>query len=236
MKKYLFALLFMAVLGYSGAANAGLITIGTAQFGGTGDHYNLIWQDDNNGNSLVWLDYSNEALNWNAQKNWAAGLDLTYNWFSDYSVSWFDESWRLPSTVDEAYSECDAGYDGTTPAGYNITTSEMGHLYYVELGNKGYYATNGTYPQTGWGLNNTGNFDNLISEKYWSGTEYTGDYYDAWLFSMEYGNQYARYQSHSYYGLAVRNAQVSVVPEPGTFLLFGIGLAGLGLWLRKLRS
>ena len=85
------------------------------------------------------------------------------------------------------------GYDGTTTGGFNITSSEMGHLYYTELGNKGFFATDGTNPQPGWGLSNTGDFQNLNPNpnQYWSGTELATDTINAWFFSFFHGAQSA---------------------------------------------
>jgi len=79
--------------------------------------------------NITWLDYSNAPDTWQNQVSWAANLAVTVN-----GVTY--DNWRLPATVDGPYVW---GYDGTTTAGYNITTSEMGHLYYTELVNKGYY-------------------------------------------------------------------------------------------------
>ncbi len=46
--------------------------------------------------------------------------------------------------IEEASSAYTAGiYNGTTTAGYNITSGEMGHLFYVGLGNDGWYDTSG---------------------------------------------------------------------------------------------
>ena len=212
------------ILTIAGSANATLTTIGTATYGGS--NYNLIWDDDNNGNSVIWLDYTNSAASWSDQKAWAAGLDaqLTYNIDPAYNVIWDDPAWRLPSTVDGTYV---LGFDGTTTAGYNITTSEMGHLYYTELGNLGYYDTSGNGPQSGWGLNNTGDFENLIASWYWSGTEYAYFPGFAWGFGMDSGYQRHHYEGNHYYGLAVRSGQVSAVPVPGAIWLFGSGLAGM---------
>lgn len=231
MKKKLWAGLVtgLFMVGMSGMAQATLITIGQATYYG-GD-YNLIWDDDNNGNSVVWLDFTNFPNNWSAQNGWAAALDsaLTYNIDAAYTVDWATNEWRLPTTVDGPYLQ---GYDGTTTAGYNITSSEMGHLYYEELGNL----------EGGYGLQNTGDFDNLTEFCYWSGTEtaYNYIYMDpltdyAWVFDMGLGWQDLNVLHNLVYGLALRSGQVSAdpVPEPATIVLFGTGLAALVGYNRK---
>ena len=212
-------------------AQAALQTIGTATYNST--DYNLIYDNDL---EITWLDYSNNLGNWDEQVDWAAGLntpgELTYNFNPGVSMNWGD-AWRLPTTVDGPW---EWGNDGTTTAGYNITSSEMGHLYYTELGNKGYYATDGTNPQLGWGLTNTGDFQNLQADFYWSGTEYaayTSD--DAWFFDTYYGYQYRFNKSNDFSALAVRPGQLAVVPEPISSTLFIVGSAMLG-FRRKFKS
>ncbi len=166
--------------------------------------------------------------------NWASNLDtaLSVTWNAGVSVTWTDPSWRLPATVNGPY---DWGYDGTTTAGYNITSSEMGHLYYEELENLGYYDTSGN-EQLDYGLKNTGDFNNLIASWYWSGTEYANTPSFAWDFSMGNGTLIINNNSNVEYGLAVRSGQVSSVPVPGAIILLGAGLlwvAGIGRKSRR---
>ncbi len=236
MKK-LFLCTTMFLLIMSGMAQARLTTIGTATYDGS--NYNLIWDDDNNGKSLVWLDYTNDGNNWNNQRSWASSLNtaLTINLYAGYTVDWGGSSWRLPSTVDDG-GPYQYGYDGTTTHGYNITSSEMGHLYYEELGNFGYYDTSGN-EQSGWGLKNIGEFQNLIASWYWFGEEFIpAATTDAWIFGMYYGNLYDNPKVFDGHGIAVRSGQVTVssVPVPGAILLLSAGLlwvAGLGRKSRR---
>ncbi|MCA8966852.1 MAG: hypothetical protein KDC48_18365, partial [Planctomycetes bacterium] len=70
------------------SASAALVTVGTASYDPDGPggnppvgEYKLVWDDDNNGHAVVWFDYTNDALEWNEQNVWAAGLEgaLTYH-------------------------------------------------------------------------------------------------------------------------------------------------------------
>lgn len=84
---------FLFWAGIQGVAQATLTNIGTATYNGS--TYNLIWDDDNNGNSIVWLDYSNRPgidimTKWNFQMEWAAGLGsaITDIQTPGYNVIW----------------------------------------------------------------------------------------------------------------------------------------------------
>ncbi|MDO8335189.1 MAG: hypothetical protein Q7T74_00175, partial [Candidatus Saccharibacteria bacterium] len=138
--------------------------------------HRLIYDSDLN---ITWYDYTQSQANWQTQMNWADGLDVDFN-----GTHYTD--WRLPSTVDgpEVY-----GYDGTTTAGFNITSSEMGHLYYTELGNLGEWAIDGTNFPPGYGLKNVGDFQNLQQYAYWSGTQYAAYTGLAWYLNLPNGYQ-----------------------------------------------
>jgi hypothetical protein len=192
-------------------ANAQLTVIGTATY--KGESYNLIYEEKQ---GLIWLDYSNRGNRWDQQVAWAVGLNeqgvLSCQFNSGINVSW-DGEWRLPATRDGARTY---GYDGASTAGFNITTSEMGHLYYVSLGNKGYYDTDGIpgdgwYPESEWGFHNVGPFDNLMNDMYWSGTEYAINPPHAWSFNFPFGDQgnIAFKCSYPYMGIAVRSGKVA---------------------------
>ncbi len=201
----------MFLLGAAGPAYTSLTVIGTAQFGGMGTEYNLIWEDNNNGNSLVWLDFTHGYETWPDQMSWASGLDgtLTIN-PSGYEISWQDTSWRLPTSPSKG-------------SGANITTSEMGYLYYTELGN--------SFSYFGGGFVNSGPFENIYPGYTWSSTNDPSPYHQrAWWFNFNTGEQgWSNYTIPGVkaMGLAVRSAEVSAVPIPCAAWLLGSGLMGL---------
>jgi hypothetical protein len=204
----------LALVGMAGMSQATLTTIGTATYGGS--DYKLIWDNDNNGNSVVWLDYRKAGANWSAQNAWAAGLDtfLTYNIDAAYNVAWDDDAWRLGSAEN-------------SQNGYHQTTTEMGHLFYTELGMRPGDNIDGAL--------NAGEFDNLAASWYWSSTVYDSNL--AWCFNMYSGSQMdIPVSDECGEGLTLRSGHVATapVPAPATMLLFGTGLAGLiGTKLRR---
>jgi hypothetical protein len=203
-------LVLIAVVFFSGAAQASLSAIGTATYGG--QDYNLIYASDQH---LVWLDYTRGYDTWSNQVSWASGLNnagiLTYHLNSGISVAWSGD-WRLPTTP------------GTT-WGYT-NEGEMGHLYYDELGQP-----------AGGPLGNTSPFTHLQPVVCWSGTEYALIAGYAWHFGFYYGHQNDDGKDLVLYALAVRSGDVGApVPIPGALLLFAPGLAGLVAVRRRFKK
>lgn len=232
------------VFSLAASVQAEMIKIGTATYNQA--DYNLIWDDNNNGNSLVWLDYSAPAAYWGNQMAWAAGLDndLVYNLDPGYSVLWSESAWRLPCA-------------GNNPSyGCHAATQEMGHLYYDELCLTGGYSSGGvTAPDL-----SCGPFENLALAGYWTRTEdpidygffvvdaawafFTEIYRDVPYYDMGYGFQDIDANGNGFFAvqhnaLAVRCGEVeqspagSVIPEPATLFLFGMG--GIGMAARVVR-
>lgn len=192
MKKIFYILsIFVMVFVLSLQAHAALYNRGADSLGN-----NLIYDSDLN---ITWYDYTPDANTWENQLHWAAALTVIFN-----GAPICD--WRLPTTVKGTFVW---GFDGTTTAGSNITSSEMGHLFYTELGNKANYDTSGN-AQSGWGLTNTGPFRNLFNCFYWSGTEYAAIPDFAWGFYFGVGGQDVFYKANYYYTLAVHPGDVAV--------------------------
>ena len=117
--------------------------------------------------------------------------------------------WSLPSTPIEDF-------------GYNVTSSQMGDLFYNQLGvSAGSSIATSTNP-------NYNLFPNVQSYVYWSGSEYAPYPYGAWLFGTTNGYQYHDYyKPFQLYAWAVRPGDVAAVPVPGAFWLFGSAMVGL---------
>lgn len=162
------------------------------------------------------------AMTWITAQNWIGAMNAAnYLGFND---------WRLPTTLNMDTS-CSSKYYGAasnTSApptlaywGYNCAGSEMGHLFYNELGG-----------MAGSDIATTNNanyslFNNIKLNHYWSGTEYAPNTSGAWEFFFINGSQDYKLKGLNYYALAVRSGQVTSVPIPSAAWLLGSGLLGL---------
>lgn len=174
---------------------------------------------------------SSGSMAWSQASTWVANLvyhDSVRN--VDY------DDWRLPSTTDIGAPGCDYAYSGTD-CGDNVdpVSSEMAHLFFVELGNKSFYDTFGNR-QSGSGLVNTGPFINFQYSIYLSGTDYAPDTTREWLFDFGYGEQYYFQKTDTLYALAVRPGDVAAVPEPEMWGLMLSGLTLVGITARRRKA
>jgi hypothetical protein len=135
---------------------------------------------------ITWYDYTyvdtvNDGDAWGQAMAWAAALDIG-------GVT----GWRLPQTPG-------------TGTGY-VNEGEMGHLYYVGLGNLA-----NTPPFK------TGPFENLSTGTYWYGTEFNAN--NAWDIHISTGYQsYYNKVNYHYNALAVHDGDLGApLPIPGDF-------------------
>jgi hypothetical protein len=163
------AVMLMSVaLVFPTQAHAALINLGTDSLGNR-----LIYDTEFD---ITWYDYTNYVGFWQDTMDWASGLSVTFG-------SNIYEDWRLPSALNQ---------DGSGPCSvYNCTGSEMGHLYYIELGNMGYLDTSGNQTACYHSncLSNTGDFQDLKPYYYWTSTEDALHPGAAWRFEMASGVQ-----------------------------------------------
>jgi hypothetical protein len=162
----------------------------------------LIYDSDRD---ITWLQTAyHQSLDWYQAGQWVENL-VYYD--SVRNTNWTD--WRLPTALNP---------DGSGPClGDNCAGSELGHLYYTELGNV-----------VGPTSVNTGPFINLW-DFFWFNEEDATNPSFAWDFSFFSlsGGQYTRLKDVGGYEisvLAVRDGDVASVPEPATILIFGFGL------------
>jgi hypothetical protein len=181
-----FFLVAAAVFSFSGLAQADLIDRG----GG------LIYDTDLN---ITWLsdaNYGGGTKSWEEAVAWAKNLKY---FDSVRQVIW--DGWRLPSAMNvnvDPPTGPDVGY---------ISTSEMGHLFYIELGGTaGSPITSSTNP-------NLGLFTNIMLGGYWLGTEDPSNSAMAWFTRTYRGDQDWGNKGDPGWAWAVRDGDVGPGPE-----------------------
>ena len=192
------------------------------------DVLNITWLQDANYAKTSGFD-ADGLMDWHAAMAWAVGL--IYGGYDD---------WRLPivnpaNGQDFTYTYSPAGF---SDFGYNIknTSSEMAYMHHNNLGNISLLIPNGDF--SGCQNNvpdmcmyNKGYFSNLQSYTYWSMTEIPTD--SAFNFNMSTGGQGGSTKTGDvFYAWAVRDGDVTPVPEPSTYALI---LGGLGVLVVALR-
>lgn len=165
-------------------------------------------------------------MTWANANAWAASL--TVGGFTD---------WRLPTTPVPDASCANA----SRSSGFDCTGSEMGHLFYSELG-----GTAGSSILTG-GDPDLALFANIQST-YWSDTDTSVDpdlfrrfpgaafHFSFTGNTVNSGRQRTEMDYVPYFAWAVRSGDVSAVPIPAAAWLFGSGLLGLIAIARREKS
>lgn len=227
-----------------GSANAALLSRsgGQAYYD---DVLDITWLA--NANLADTNDFGVTGINANGKMSWAKANE----WIGAMNAANYlgTSDWRLPEVnpLNGSSFNYVASYNGSTDWGYNqseqgtvfagSTASEMAHLFYNTLNNKGYCTPSSIFPsctiQAGWGLSNVGPFSNLQPDVYWSGTTHASDPSLALTFYFYRGLQGYGPKTGEQYAWAVRSGDIALVPVPGAVWLFGGALALLGTLRRR---
>jgi len=177
---------------------------------------NITWLADAN-YAMTSGDDADGLMTWSEAMTWAG--NLSYGGYSD---------WRLPTTLQPDVT-CELNTVAGS-SGANCTGSEMGHLFYTELGGVA-NASILTSSDPDLTL-----YQNVQSNFYWSGTEFAFDTSSAWGFYFNSGGQESHNKNNIHYAWAVRGGDVAAVPVPAAAWLFGSGLIGLAAIVRRKKA
>ena len=236
INRLLAGLPFCLMLGFSSAISAALIDNGNGLIYDT--ELNITWSRDanllgtlelNNPNVVSRILSANNNVIYdlpNAYDNNSGvyGLSMFKDFFPGGRVDWFgaqafvgylnsidykgSNQWCLPSTPVAAQMQ-----------GYYLTGSDMGQLFYNELGGAGGNSIT-AYHNSNYTL-----FSNIQNDGYWSEKEYETNPVLAWMFDASAGSHASLYKGSPYYTWVVAPGNVGAVPIPGAMWLFGSCLA-----------
>lgn len=209
MKLYASLLSWLIVLVFVAPASADLIVRGTDTLGNK-----LIYDTDLD---VTWYDFTNGPDHWDVQNVWVETLVVNFDGFS-YN------DWRLPGPgVD---------YGGF---GYYDTQAELGHLFYIELGNEGEYNPWPIPNPNFGGITNKDVFDNIVFSYYWDSYRPASRPYGAGFFLFSTGRQSEGHIENDFSAIAVRDGDMVPTPIPGAAWLLGSGIVALVTRKRKHR-
>ena len=243
MKSYFQIIAGMTILtSLAGTAQASLLDRGNGMI--YDDVLNITWMQDANlaateqfgittlnegegryssrGYGISMFSKNKGSMTWNTANDWIASMNASnggkgYKSYNDWRI------WGATNAAISCY-------------GPNCSDSELGHLFYSDLG--GQYGS--SLPETN--LPDLALFNNIQDSKYWSGDSY--DLWSggvAWAFWTEDGVQIRTNKTEQYYVWAVRAGDVTditptgvaPVPVPAALWLFGSSLLGLATCQRR---
>jgi hypothetical protein len=194
------------VFGLTTAANATLWDRGNGLI--YDDVLNITWLQDANyamtsgtalpcGPGAPECDPARGLMPWDQAMEWAAQLE-----YGGYT------GWRLP----DAHNQDGSGPD----AGNYVTTSEMGHLFFNDLG-----GVPGTFPGADF-IDGNGKLVSFLlpswGDTWWLGDEWAGDTNSAWYFVIGYGessgHQHGMEKWRARLAWAVHDGDIGAAPEP----------------------
>lgn len=183
-----------------------------------------------NGPNDGWMNHADATA-------WAASLNV-------FGVT----GWRLPTTapVNGTAFQNATSFNGSTDNGYNGSTavSEMGYMFYQNLGMKGYCKPASVFPNcitnapavaVGVSATNMGPFVNIQSNAYWTDVSSVVDSTKAMSFGYQNGYQWTNnnLKSDSLNAWAVHDGNVVAVPEAEGWAMAFSGFALLPLLARR---
>jgi len=202
-KQTAMVILLAVGIGFTVASGASLYDRGNGLI--YDDVLDITWMQDANYAKTSGYSSDGRLLFLSGAELWAK--NLTYGGFDD---------WRLP-VIDVlnnsfSYSGTDWGFNGTTH------NNELAYLWYVTLRNTPAFSTTGN-AQTS--IINTGPFINIVHNYYFL-SDLNGIIYPAksgWVFDMGSGGE-GLGSGGLGYAIAVRDGDVTDVPEPSPLILF----------------
>lgn len=187
-----------AAIAYSGALSDARATLLVNGDGTlTDDDTGLMWVQDGRYAGTVGA-HLNGIMTWSEALQFSADVDAGV--YPNFGYT----DWRLPSALNPDGTLCNS-----QPSGANCTLSEMGHLFFSE----GISSLGGASP-----------FTNFL-RFYWTETEF--DATTAMTQDFEDGGQNPIAKAATLGALLVREPSAAVVPEPGTLVLLGFGIAAI---------